>query len=59
MFILIPESFKDLFAFPQLDKQGEEKSNLKKIIVFCYKKGGNKSYLKIWACHTVYRKWNK
>lgn len=47
MFILIPECFKDLFAFPQLDKQGEEKSNLKKIIVFCYKKGGNKSYLKI------------
>lgn len=31
MFILIPECFKDLFAFPQLDKQGEEKSNLKKI----------------------------
>lgn len=31
MFILIPECFKDLLAFPQLDKQGEEKSNLKKI----------------------------
>ena len=48
MFILIPECFKDLFAFPQLDKQGEEKSNLKKIIiVFSDKKEGNKSYLKI------------
>ena len=39
--------FKDLFAFPQLDKQGEEKSNWKKIIVFCYKKEGNKWYIKI------------
>ena len=38
MFILIPECFKDLFAFPQLDKQGEEKSNLKKIIVSVTKK---------------------
>lgn len=47
MFILIPECFKDLLAFPQLDKQGEEKSNLKKIIVFCYKKEGNKWYIKI------------
>ena len=47
MFILIPECFKDLFAFPQLDKQGEEKGNWKKIIVFCYNKEGNKWYIKI------------
>ena len=47
MFILIPECLKDLFAFPQLDKQGEEKGNWKKIIVFCYKKEGNKWYIKI------------